>query len=650
LAAKKIRPYGTWTSPITDSVLTSSAGVPTELTTDGHNLYWLQSQPENGGRYALYFWKIGSDVRELVPAEFNVRTRVHEYGGGSYLASESTIYFSNFRDQLVYALNGKSEPVPITREGLRYADYVMDKTRNRLIGVREDHTGKGRLPQNTIATIACDGGTSEVLLAGNDFYASPRIDPSGSKIAWITWNFPNMPWDGTELWTARLASDGSFSDPKLIAGGKSKSVIMPSWSPEGALHFVSDATGFWNIYRYNGKKIEPLCPLEVDMGVPHWVFRISTYDFLSEDSIACAYTMKGIWHLGIINPKRKKLKKIPTRFTDIGYVRALDGKIYFVGGSPTQPVSVIQLDPMSGHTRVVYAPKVARVGEGYLSVPRHIEFATSGGKRAFAFYYEPKNKDFTAPKGERPPLIVISHGGPTGQTRSSLNLGIQAWTSRGFAALDVNYGGSTGYGRNYRERLRGKWGIVDVEDCSNGALALAKRGLVDHKRLAIRGGSAGGYTTLCALAFKKTFGAGASYFGVSDAEALAKHTHKFESRYLDKLIAPYPEGKEVYRKRSALYAADKITSPVIFFQGLEDVIVPPSQAETMVESLRKRGVPVAYLPFEGEQHGFRRAETIKRAFGAELYFYSRVFGFNLPESIEPVEIWNSSSLASSRSF
>ncbi len=636
----RIAPYGSWRSPITGRVLAAGSTLLTEPTLDGDRLYWLELHPQEGGRYALYRRLKNGPAEEVVPPQYNVRTRVHEYGGGSYVANGQSLFFSNFDDQLVYRLEAGGKPVPITRLGFRYADYMVDAKRGRLIGICEDHTVKNTLPDNNISSFATDGSSSSILVSGNDFYSSPRIDPSGSKIAWVTWNFPNMPWDGTELWTGELTPTGAVVQRTMVAGGNEESVIQPEWSPRGALYFASDRSGFWNIYRWVDGKVERVSFVDFDIGEPQWAFRISTYAIESEERIVCIFAKGGVHHLATLDSVRKKLKPVKVPYTYISYLSARNGCAYFKGGSPTEPASIIKLRLSDGKVKVVHRPKVGRIGVDFLSTPRHMSFRTTGRKTAYGFLYPPRNRDYRAPKGEKPPLIVVSHGGPTSAAVVSLNLGIQAWTSRGFAVLDVNYGGSTGYGREYRERLTGRWGIVDVDDCVNGAEGLTRRGLVDGRRLIIRGGSAGGYTTLCALAFRKVFRAGASYFGVSDIEALAKETHKFESRYLDKLVAPYPEGKQVYRDRSAINFPDQISVPMIFFQGLEDKAVSPSQAERMVRSLRERGVPVAYIAFEGEQHGFRKAETIKRAFEAELYFYSKVFGFKLPARVEPVEIWN----------
>ena len=633
----KVLPYGSWTSPITEKSLVGGAAVPGEVTVDGGEVYWIELSPKQGGRYGLWALRDG-EVQELVREPFNVRTRVHEYGGGSYLVHGQTVYFSNFADQLVYRFSPGSDPVPMTRPGLRYADYVLDKGRNRLVGICEDHTVAGRLPTNTVATLGLDGAPARTLASGNDFYSSPRIDPTGRKLAWVTWNFPEMPWDGTELWVGEFAADGSIARKALVAGGKEESVINPEWSPDGVLHFLSDKSGFWNLYRWEGKA-EKVWSMDAVIGRPQWGFRMSAFDFDGSGRIVFSFCREGTWNLGLADSSTGRMKSARSPYSDISSLRASGEYAYFIGGSPTEPPSVVRLGVADGKVRVIRRPKVPPF-RGFLSMPKHVKFTTTGGKKAYALLYLPSNRGFRGPKGMRPPLIVQSHGGPTSQAASHLDLGIQYWTSRGFAFLDVNYGGSSGYGREYRMRLIGIWGVVDVDDCCNGARAMAKLGLVDGRRLIIRGGSAGGYTTLCALAFRKTFMAGASYFGVSDAEALAKDTHKFESRYGDNLIAPYPERKDTYYERSPIHFVDNMSSPIIFFQGKEDVVVPPAQAERMVASLKKRGVPVAYLAFEGEQHGFRKAETIIRTRKAELYFYSRVFGFPVPAVKEPVKIWN----------
>jgi dipeptidyl aminopeptidase/acylaminoacyl peptidase len=636
---RTVAPYGSWRSPIALDRLAEGSGVPSELTLDGDTPYWLRLRPEEGGRYALYHWQEGS-VTEVLPSQFNVRTRVHEYGGGSYLANKGTVFFSNFADQRVYRQEPGGTPTPITKEGVRYSDYVFDAGRKRLIAVAEDHTASGRLPTNIIASIGLDGSPGQTLVSGNDFYSNPRVDPSGLRVCWLTWNFPNMPWDGSELWTGRIDGDGSIGERKLIAGGKTESIFQPEWSPDGILYFVSDRSGWWNIYRLVDGKPDSVHPMKADFGRAQWGFRMSTYAFESERRVVCAFAERGTWHIGILDFEKGSLRPIRLPYTEIAHIRARSGSAYFLAGSPSAPMSVVEMSVSRRSCKLICTPDVYRPAAGFASAPRHFDFGTTGGKKSHAFYYPPTNKNYAAPRGERPPLLVISHGGPTSAASTTLNLVIQAWTSRGFGVVDVNYGGSIGYGREYRRRLNGRWGIVDVDDCTNAARYLARKGKVDRKRLVIRGGSAGGYTTLCALAFRKVFAAGASYSGVSDAEAFVKDTHKFELRYLDSLFGPYPQRRDIYVGRSPIHHAEGLSCPVIFFQGLEDVIVPPSQAETMVDSLRKRGIPVAYIPFEGEQHGFRKAETIRRAFEAELYFYSRIFGFRPADEVEPVKIEN----------
>ncbi|NIN67269.1 MAG: prolyl oligopeptidase family serine peptidase [Anaerolineae bacterium] len=612
------------------------------VTLDGDDVYWLQIRPHEGGRYVITRRTPDGKISDVTLAPFNVRTRVHEYGGGDFLVSDRTVYFSNFVDQRLYRQEPGGEPTPITPEDdFRYADGVMDRLRRRLICVREDHTVSGEDAINSLVSIDLERpDAGRVMVSGNDFYSSPRLSPDGSRLAWLTWNHPNMPWDGTQLWVGVLEADGSLGRAELVCGGQDESIFQPEWSPDGVLHFVSDRTGWWNLYRRLGGGIEPLCEMEADFGYPQWVFGLSLYGFESPNRIICAYADQGVWRLASLGTTSGLLELIETPYTEIWRVRALPGRAVFAAGSPSEPPSLVELDVTTGQMEVLHCSSDVVIEEGYLTYPRAIEFPTEHGLTAHALYYPPQNRQYVAPAGERPPLIVMSHGGPTSSTWTTRRLEVQYWTSRGMGVLDVNYGGSTGYGRAYRERLKGRWGVVDVDDCVNGALHLVKGGEVDGDRLAIRGSSAGGYTTLCALTFRDVFSAGASYYGVSDVEALAKETHKFESRYLDSLIGPYPEQRELYEERSPIHFAERLSCPVIFFQGLEDHVVPPSQAELMVNALRAKGVPVAYIAFEGEQHGFRRAETIKRTLDAELYFYSRIFGFDLAEPVEPVPIEN----------
>lgn len=633
MAKSQVTPYGSWKSPITSDLIVSETIGLGQIALDGQDVYWVEMRPAEGGRNVIVRRTPDGRTTDVTPASFNARTRVHEYGGGDLAVADGTVYFSNFTDQRLYRQDPGAEPRPITPEAsLRYADSVIDRRRGRMICVREDHTVAGREAINTIVSLGLDGGDGgQVLVSGNDFYSSPRLSPDGSRLAWLTWNHPSMPWDGTELWVGEFKADGSLGRIERVAGGVDESIFQPEWSPNGVLHFVSDRTGWWNLYHWRDGRVEPLIEMEAEFGMPQWVLGMSTYAFESASRIICAYTQQGTYRLASLDATTGKLDLIETPYTQIGELRATPGRIVFNAGSPTEPTSIVQLSLTTRELEVLRRSSEIPIDVGYLSIPQAIEFPTEHGLTAHAFFYAPKNRDYAAPPGERPPLLVISHGGPTGATSSMLNLMIQYWTSRGIAVLDVNYSGSTGYGRAYRQRLNGQWGIVDVDDCVNGARYLVERGAVDGDRLAIRGGSAGGYTTLSALTFRDIFKVGASYFGISDLEAMAKDTHKFESRYLDRLIGPYPERRDLYQERSPIHFTHHLSCPMIIFQGLEDRIVPPNQAEKMFEAVRAKGLPVAYLPFEGEQHGFRRAENIKRALDAELYFYSKVFGFELAD-------------------
>jgi len=642
LADKRTAPYGAWKSPITLDLIVAETISLREIALDGPDVYWLEQRPTEGGRYVVVRRTPAGRASDVTPAGCNARTTVHEYGGASYLAAGGVVYFSNFEDQRLYCqrLDG-SDPKPLTpAEDIRYADGVMDPKRGRLICVRQDHRGAGEAVNTVVSLDANRGGEGEVLVAGSDFYSNPRLSSDGSKLAWLAWNHPNMPWDGTELWVAAVRDDGELTEARRVAGGPTESIFQPEWSPDGSLYFVSDRTGWWNLYRWSDDEVQPLWETDSEFGLPQWVFGTRTYAVTSDGRLVCSYDEDGSSKLVILGPNTGGREETETPYTYITGIQTAAEKAVFLGASAREPVAIVELDLETGDMKVLRRSSEVDLDQGYVSVPEAIEFPTEAGLIAHAFHYAPKNKNYEAPHSERPPLLVISHGGPTSASTSQMNLLIQYWTTRGIAVVDVNYGGSTGYGREYRERLRDRWGIVDIDDCVNAALYLARRGDVDRERLAIRGGSAGGYTTLASLAFRDVFKAGASYFGVSDLEALTKDTHKFESRYLDGLIGPYPERRDLYLERSPIYHTEGFKSPMIVLQGLEDKVVPPNQAEMIVEALKKKGVPVAYLPFEGEQHGFRRAENIKKALGAELYFYSRVFGFEPPDSAEPVPIEN----------
>jgi len=636
-------PYGSWQSPITTDLIVSGAIGLGQIALDDEDIYWAELRPSEGGRMVVVKHTPDGETTDITPAPFSARTRVHEYGGGAYLVHEGVVYFSNYADQRMYRQDQGGDPQPITPEtDMRYADGCFDSARDRIICVRENHTSEGEPVNAIVAVDALGQGEQQVLSQGSDFCSNPRISPDGSTLAWLTWDHPNMPWDGTFMLVASFNDRGQLGEPQVVAGGRAESIFQPEWSPDGVLHFVSDSSGWWNLWRWEDGQARQLTSRNAEFGKPQWELGSGTYSFVSEELIACSYNEGGVWKIAMLQIESGMLLAVYTPFTEMGRgdIRAGDGKIVFIGGAPTLPVSLVLFDLASSKWQELRKSSDLDIDPDYISAAQPVEFPTEDGKTAHAFYYPPKNPDFQGPAGEKPPLLVKSHGGPTGAASSALGLATQFWTSRGIGVLDVNYGGSTGYGREYRERLNGKWGIVDVDDCCNAALHLVSQGEADGDRLAIDGGSAGGYTTLAALTFKEVFKAGASLYGVSDLEALAKKTHKFESRYLDGLVGPYPENQDLYKQRSPINHTDRLSCPLILFQGLEDQIVPPSQAEMMFDAVRAQGLPTAYIAFEGEQHGFRRAENIKRVLEAELYFYSRVFGFELADSVEPVNIEN----------
>lgn len=643
MASVKVAPYGSWKSPITAELIVAGSVGLSQIQVDGDDVYWVELRPDEGGRCVVIRRTPDGTHHDLTPPTHNARTRVHEYGGGSFLAADGAVFYSNFADQRLYRVDlaGPAAPIPLTPEGYRYADADFDAARGRLIAVREDHTGGGEPVNTVVALDARRGGAGDVLVAGGDFYSSPRLSPDGRHLAYLTWNHPSMPWDAAELYLAAVNDDGALGPPEHIAGGiTGSSICQPQWSPDGVLHFVSDRTDWWNLYRWQDGRVEQLTNLDAEFAAPQWVFGQRFYDFLAPGQIVCAYTQDARWRLARLDCHIRRLAPLETPYTALGYLRARQGRLVCLAGASGTPTAVVEIDLASGVSEVLRRTTDADIDPGYISTPEPVEFPTAGGLTAHGLYYPPVNKDYAAPDGEKPPLVVETHGGPTSATGTAMRLGIQFYTSRGIAVLDVNYGGSSGYGRKYRQRLNGQWGVVDVDDVCNGALYLAQRGLADENRLGITGGSAGGYTTLAALAFRKVFTAGCSHFGVSDCEALARETHKFESRYLDTLIAPYPAGRELYIERSPIHHLSGLTCPVAFFQGLEDKIVPPNQAQMMFDALKARGVPTAYVAFEGEQHGFRKAANIRRALEGELYFFSRIFGFALAEPVEPLEIVN----------
>ena len=572
-------------------------------------------------------------MADATPPGANVRTRVQEYGGAAYLVSRGVIYYSELSDQRLYRLKpgGVSESMTPSGDWF-YADATIDRTHERLVCVREDHTVPGREAQTALVLLPLDARAAvpQVIASGYDFYSSPRFSPDGAQLAWLAWRHPQMPWDGTELWLADVAPSGELERSRLIAGGDAESIGQPGWSPDGALHFVSDRTGWWNLYRVRGDITEAVYPIDAECGRPQWTLGTTTWTFAGPSTLVVACAEQGTWRLlgftprvgGPLTPADRRL------LTDMEpgeLLAATAAHVVFIGGSSGTHDAVLRIDLATGRTEPLRSASTDPVNLDVLSLPEAIEFPTEGGRTAHAFFYPPRNAAFAAPDGERPPLIVVSHGGPTAAATGRFNLEIQFWTSRGFAVVDVNYGGSSGFGRAYRERLNGQWGVVDVDDCVNAARYLAAKGFVDGARLIIRGRSAGGYTTLAALAFRPdVFKAGASYYGVGDLELLAHDTHKFESRYLDRLVGPYPASRDLYRARSPIHHADRLSCPVIFFQGLDDRVVPPEQAENMAAAVRAKGLKVSLVTFAGEAHGFRRADTILRCLEEEAGFYGSV--------------------------
>jgi len=647
-----VAPYGSWSSPIAaETVARAGRRLAFPAIAEDGAVWWAEGRPDEGGRVVLMRRPAGGKPEAVTPAGTNVRTRVHEYGGGAWsLVEPDLVVFVDFGDQRLYRLRIGEEPVAISPEppeggALHYADMRPTPEGERIVCVRESH-GEGE-PLNEIVSLPLDGSEEpQVLASGRDFYSFPRISADGGWLAWTCWDHPNMPWDGTELWVAPLDDTG---EERLVAGGPEESIFQPEWGPDGRLYFVSDRDGWWNLYRALEPGTElsgeegPLVQLteqEADFAHPQWLFGGATYAFLESRAIACVRCERGEERLFLLQPNGWEPTDLGLPYTSFGYpVLASRGEVVaFAAASPERETAIVVYDAGSGESEVVRASSEEPVDPAYVSHPRPIEFPTGEGEVAYGFFYPPANPDFSAPEGELPPLIVESHGGPTSHATPALSREYLYWTSRGIGVVDVNYRGSSGYGREYRNELRGTWGVVDTEDCVNAARHLAQEDLADGARLAIRGGSAGGYATLCALTFHDAFAAGASYYGVADAEALAGDTHKFESRYLDSLIGPYRDQAELYRERSPINYVERLRSPVILFQGLEDEVVPPNQAETMAAALARNGVPHAYLAFEGEQHGFRKAETNIRCLGAELYFYGRIMSFSPAGDPEPVEI------------
>lgn len=595
---------------------------------------WLEGRPSEGGRQVLVHAVAGSELVDLVAEDVNVRTRVHEYGGGAYCLGRDRIYAVHFADQLIHAsdLDGNERGV-FGEPGCRYADLELSRDERWLVAVEEDHRVGSEGPANHLVAFDLDPpGSITRFATENDFVSFPRFAPNGDALAFTAWDHPNMPWSGTRLYRMDWGGEGPTAEPVLLAGGDAESIFQPGWSSRGDLSFLSDRSGWWNLDRIDAdgpfENPRALCPRAAEFGMAQWVFGMSTYGELDDGRLLCRYSEGGGDQLAFLDPVSGVLAGLDLPFTGIHGIHCQGARACFIGGSPTEAAAVVELDLDSHEWRIVRSSLREPIDPARVSRPEPITFPSAGGRRAHAYFYPPHNPDYVGLPGEKAPLLVKCHGGPTASTSAVLDPKIQFWTSRGFAVVDVDYAGSTGYGRAYRDLLEEAWGVVDVEDCIHAATWLTENGQVDGDRLAISGGSAGGYTVLCALTFHDVFGAGASHYGIGDLAALEADTHKFESRYTDWLVGRRVDHPKRWRDRSPIHFCHQLSCPVIFFQGLEDEVVPPAQAEAMVEALARRGIPHAYVPFEGEQHGFRRAENIVAALEGELYFYSRVFGFD----------------------
>ncbi len=639
--APQLAPYGTWSSPVSAQLLVTDAVRLSTPSADGDAIYWVEGRPSEGGRNVLVRRSTAGVVDDVVPEGFAARTLAHEYGGRCVVVQDGVPYFSNFADQRLYRLAPGSAPVPITPEppserAWRYADPIVTADGRHLICVRERHEA-GQV-DNDLVVLPTDGSAApRVLAEGHDFFAAPALSPDGCRLAWVAWDHPQMPWDGTELCEASLSETLEVTRVRVVAGGLTEAVQEPRYGADGSLYFISDRTGWWNLYLDSPDGPVPLAPRDAEFAGPAWVFGVAAYAPLAAGRLAVTWSEGGRMHLGTL-AAGQELVEVAVAATTLGSLSIAGDQVLALAGSPTEPAAVVTIDLSSGECTVLKQSRHPTIDATYLSVPEAIEFPTEHGRTAHGLYYPPVNPDFVAPAGSLPPLIVASHGGPTASCSSVLDYEIQFWTSRGFAVVDVDYGGSTGYGRAYRERLKGNWGVIDLDDCVNAARFCATTGRAEPEGLLIHGESAGGYTTLCALTFRDVFAAGASYFGVGDLGALARDTHKFESRYLDGLVGPWPERQDLYEERSPIFHTDLLSTPVILFQGLDDAVVAPAQAEAMVAALRAKGVPFAYVAYEGEQHGFRKAENIIRSAEAELSFYGQVLGFEPAGDITPVEI------------
>jgi dipeptidyl aminopeptidase/acylaminoacyl peptidase len=654
--AHRTLPYGSWPTPITSELVVRAAARLGEVVVDGTDVWWAESRPSEGGRTVLVRRSADGTTTDLLPPPWNARTRVHEYGGGAWTVAGGNVWFTDFADQRLYLVPaGSSEPVAVTPDpelpaGVRHADLRVTPDGAAVVAVRETHAAGGAAADVVHEVVRVErNGTSTVLVSGSDFVSDPRLSPDGGSLAWLQWQHPDMPWDAAEL--VVRGPDGTET---VVAGGRSgaqpESVVQPTWDAEGTLWFLADRTDVWSLYRWRpGGEPELVVDTGSDIAGPQWVFGQSRFTVLGDGRVVLAYGRDGADRLAVRDADGT-LREVDLEYAAFGQLAAAGTSVVCVAGGPASEPVVLRVGVDDGTSEVLRPARDLGLDPDWFSRPEHVTFPTVAGDSvggrpgvgaAHALVYPPTNPRVTGPADERPPLLVLVHGGPTSAARAVLDLGVQYWTSRGFAVADVDYRGSTGYGRRYRDALQGRWGVADLDDVVSCARWLADAGRVDPARMAIRGGSAGGYTTLAALTFRPgVFAAGASHYGVADLAALAADTHSFESRYLDGLIAPWPAGADVYAARSPIHHTDALDTPLAVFQGDEDRVVPPEQAEMMVAALRDKGVPHAYLLFPGEQHGFRKADNIRAALDGELSFYAQVLGFELPpeEGITPITV------------
>ena len=645
-------PFGSWPSSITPAMVASSSPKRFDTMINDGRLFWCESIAAEKGRIGIMMHD-GNECQCILPRPLSANSKVHEYGGGAYTIDKTDVYFVLADDQRIYQANFSQAdytPQALTPENnTRYSDLIIDKAHQRIIAVCEKHDDNdAHHVENYLVAVATDGSQRVTTIhQGHDFYSNPRISPCGNFLLWLTWDHPNLPWDNTQLWLAEFNESGVMS-PRIIAGNGNESIFQPQWSPDGTVFFVSDRSNWWNIYRISHEQLQNDSPQaqcvfkhDAEYATPQWTFGMSTYGFLDALTILATYTQNGTWRLIKININDADNVTTQNVAADVSTIHSLycdNNQACLIAASPTQPATAYRYT-LQENALTALGEIVNPIPPEELSIPQPLRYATSNGEYSHLLFYPPQNTRYTCEDG-LPPLIVICHGGPTGATESQLNVKIQYWTNRGFAVADVNYRGSTGYGREYRNALQGRWGIDDVDDMCAAVVFLGEKRLIDRNRCVIKGSSAGGYTVLAALAFRDTFRAGVSLYGIGDLECLAQDTHKFEARYLDKLIGPYPAAKDVYRARSPIHFVDNINCPLLVFQGMKDKVVPPSQAQTLYRAVKSKGLPVAYVSYPDEAHGFRQPETIAHMLDSELQFYGAIFGFTVEPSSATLSIEN----------